>query len=438
MSQLGGGYNSQASSTFVQTTVDAWNGSAESEGDALYSVPSIYFNDVLTVSGEQKLPGFPVGIQSNALLYGALGLGKNSTFINRLVEAAFAPSRSFSMFPGMYSDAGVGSLMIGGYADRFYTGQLYTKNISDALFCPSCFNITGMTFDSAAGSVDLMPNRSLLLGYIDPYYPTLILPDDSLYAFGNATNGTFNSYYAAYEYASGDVPRGNITITLKDGLTTTIPHKAIFDPPAYDNGILQVNRNNSAVYALVQPWTAYSTSNLASAAILGVPYAAFVYLIRDYERKTLSIANANQEAQISGDATTICPLTASGGSKSHTGAIAGGVVGGVVGLLLILALAWFLWRRNKKRKAASPSTVAAPGTDGKAEVEAVAAEKTNGSALPVHADHKVPEAAGHQIQPTQELSGEADTETKEMAGDQVPPPQELPTEGKVIRSELPA
>lgn len=344
----------------------------------------------------------------------------------------------------MYSNAGFGSLMIGGYADRFYTGELQTKNISDADFCVSCFSFTSMTFDHSAGSIDLMPNVKSLLGFVDPYYPTLILPNNSLYAFGNATNGTWNDYYQIYEYAAGNVPRGNITVTLKNGLKTIIPHEAIFDPPAYDNGILQRNRNNSAVYALVQPWTAYTASDIAGGALLGIPYAAFVYMVRDYERKTLSIANANQEAQIAGDATTICPLNSSGSSKSHTGAIAGGVVGGVVGLLLLLALAWFFWRRNKKRRAAGSTggAAVAPGTDGKAEVEGVPTGHTDGSAKPelqtYAADQKVPEAAGHQIQPTQELSGEADTETKEMPGDQLPPPKELPATGKVVRSELPA
>ena len=438
LSVIGGGFESQDSSTFRQASSDSWNGSAEADADSLIGVPALYFNDVLTISASQLLPGFPVLIQTGANVYGGLGLGQNSTFINRLVEAAFAPSRSWSLFTGVYGSIRAGSLMIGGYADRFYTGELHTKNITDNTFCPACFQVSKMVYTGAAGrTTNLLSDESTPLAiYVEPYYPTIIVPDDTLHKFGNVTGGTWYEALQLYEYDANDAPQGNITVTLANGLVTTIPNEALFDPPGYDGGVLAENRNNSAVYGLMQPWTAYSRTQVDNAAVFGIPYAAFVYMIRDYERNTLQIANANQNAQISGDATTICPIKTSKGSggSSHTGAIAGGVVGGVVGLLLIAALAWFLLRRRKK-SAATKQNAAQEKTNNTAAEDSDTTAKPE---LPTYGAVPGKGAPFTGITHKQEMPADVENTFQEMPAQPNVPTSELPAEGKVVRSELPA
>lgn len=444
ISTIGGGYDTSASSTFRSSTSDAWNGSAENGADAFIGLSAIYFNDVLTVAS-QVLPGFPLLIQATgANLYAGLGLGKNSTFISRLLEAKLVPSRSWSLYPGMYSDSRAGSLIIGGYADRFYHGQLHTKNLSNTDYYPN-WHITAMEYQTDGQTVDLLPNGTSrsFIGVVDSYYPTLTVPDETLWKWGNATNGTWSPEDFLYTYDVNNVPTGNITVTLNNGLTTTIPNEALFDPPAYDNGLLSSVRNgtDNTIYSVFQPWDVWlsvgSTAKPTDSAILGVPYAAMVYIIMDWEKKQVSIANANQAAEIGGGATTICGSSKKGSGSSHTGAIAGGVVGGVVGLALIAALAWFVWRRKQRNAktgtAAAGAKVKDPSTFGDLGV-ADKAEMPQENAV----DYKSPsESKGAIVAPAQELSGQH--VTQEMPGTQQAPPTELPAKSeRIIRSELPA
>lgn len=436
ISVIGGGYDPSASSTFTSTTSDAWNGSAEGVTDALLGTPAIYFNDVLTVAS-QKVPGFPLLIEATGTsVYAGLGLGRNSTFMSRLLEANLVPSRSWALYPGMYSDTGAGSLIIGGYADRFYTGQLRHKNLSNTEYIPR-WQITGMEYQTGSRTVDLLPNGTSesFTAVIDPYFPNLTVPDEMLWKWGNATNGTWAPEVLSHTYTANNVPTGNITVTLANGLRTIIPYEALFSPPAYDNGISSSVRNvsDNTVYSILNPWSAFGADpSPTSAAIFGVPYAAMVYMIMDWEKKQASIANANQAAQIGGDAIAICGSSSSkgAGSSNNTGAIAGGVVGGVVGLALIAVLAWFFWKRKRrsataKRKDES-TTTRLSGTD-KAELPQYNA-----------VDHVSPTGKqGEAGAPVQEMA--AQHTTPEMPGTQHAPPMELPvTDGKLVRSELPA
>lgn len=364
--EIGGGFNAGASSTFRGTTADAWNGSQEVVADQFVNSGSVYFNDLITISSSETLPGFPLLLeqQQGSGFYAALGLGSNSTFINRLVDADYAPSRSWSMFTGIYTEKSAGSLIIGGYADKYYEGELYTQNVTSSVqiegadYNLATWQISSFEYVEAGKTVNLMSDSTSLTMAVDPYYPILTVPEKMLYAWGNATGGTWSEHDLLYTYEAGNVPTGNVTVTLANGLKTTIPNNALFDPPAYDNGVLAAYRNGTAstVYSTFTDWRFFGASD-TPAGLFGVPYAAMVYLIRDYERQTASIANANQAAQIGGDVTAICPLKGKSGNgsshQSNTGAIAGGVVGGVLGLALIAALIWFLLRRRKNRRSST-------------------------------------------------------------------------------------
>lgn len=421
---IGGGFNPSDSSSFRTATSDSWNGSVETDLDSLINVPSTYFNDILALSSSRTLPGFPLLLQpAGAAVFSMLGLGANSTFINRLVEAGLAPSRSWSFFAGVYSDIRAGALIIGGYAERFYQGTLHSKNVTDA--CAVCFEVARMEYRQGSTTTNLLPdgNGNFTVA-VDPYYPFLIVPDSMLDKFGNATNGVWSSLLGMHSYSPDSVPTGEIVVTLANGLATTIPNNALFNPPAYDNGLLSAYRNDSMVYGVFSGLSDWGVQSDDS-AVFGMPFAAMVYLIHDFERHTVSIANANQGAEVGGDATAICPPDSeSGGTSNHAGAIAGGVVGGVVGLALIIFLAWF-FRRRKKRKT----------------VQAEASADDSKSELPYDAITKQPpessaKASGKPDPLSQEMS--ADSARVELAGTEDMPPREMPADSKIIRSELPA
>lgn len=105
-----------------------------------------------------------------------------------------------------------------------YTGQLYQKNLSDADFTPD-WQITGVEYQTGGMSVDLLPDNTSgpLMGVVDPYYPTLTVPDEILWKCGNATNGTRSPADSSHTYSANNVPTGDITVTLANGLRTTIP-----------------------------------------------------------------------------------------------------------------------------------------------------------------------------------------------------------------------
>ncbi|KAK5941903.1 hypothetical protein PMZ80_005854 [Knufia obscura] len=439
VSIIGGGYDASASSTFASSTYDAWNGSAESTEDAFIALAgSIYFNDILSVAA-QKLSGFPLLIQANSNLnfYAGLGLGKNSSFISQLFDDRVVPSRSWSLYPGMYSDTGAGSLIVGGYADRFYTGELQRRNVADAENGPS-WQVASMEYQTDGSTVDLLPDGTAgqFTAYVDPYYPSMMVPDETFYRWGNATNGvSSNGTLQLHGYPLDNLPPGNVTITLTNGLKTTIPNEALFSPPAYDNGILSTmggDTENTAYSAFMPLSSMYgqAAASINSYASFGIPYAAMVYIIMDWEQKQLSIANANQAAQISGDAIAICGSSSKDGESSNTGAIAGGVVGGVVVLALIAVLAWFLRRRKQKK-----ATVGAGNTSPTDDKHGLM-----GSELPQYSavDRHSPNDKKNAIDsPAQEMP--APHVATEMPGTQHALPQEMPTNnGKTFRSELPA
>lgn len=442
ISTIGGGFNPSDSSTYESTTIDAWNGSLENVAyyDALLNVHGTYFNDDLTIGVNQKaqtIPGFPFLLANlKSSFYPQLGIGSNSTFINSVVDAGLAPSRSYSFFAGIYSSLRAGVLIIGGSAERFYQGTLYTKNNTNPIGGIS-FRVENMVYEEHGRTTSLMPdNANYFDAFVDPFYPTLVVANSTAERFGSVTNGTYDSELGLYTYPTATAPKGNITITLDNNLTTTIPYYALFDPPAYDNGILSIYRNGttSTTYGVVATWSVYGAAPpTGNGALFGMPYAAMVYIMQDYERNTVSIANANQDAEIGGSVTPICSLKDSTSSGSnHTGAIAGGVVGGVVGLALIALLAWFLWRR-KKTAANVGSAPLEKDTSDEAPSELKSELATSGTV--VHNRASVEKPADPVGQAT-EMSNE--TSRVEMSGSQQRPPAELPSDANVVRSELPA
>ncbi|KAI3395022.1 hypothetical protein diail_1845 [Diaporthe ilicicola] len=96
---------------------------------------SINGDDVIEL-GSTNLTSFPIGIPRLNWDHGyttihALGLGKNSTFLNSLLQAGQIASLSWSLFWGrMWVDDWLdGSLVLGGYDSKLSVGENYTQSL---------------------------------------------------------------------------------------------------------------------------------------------------------------------------------------------------------------------------------------------------------------------------------------------------------------------
>jgi hypothetical protein len=93
---------------------------------------SVFGSDVFG-AGSVQIPSFPIGIPRSQWDHGysslhALGLGKNSTLLNHLVDTGQIASRVWSIFWGRMwtADQVDGSVVLGGYNSKLVIGENYT------------------------------------------------------------------------------------------------------------------------------------------------------------------------------------------------------------------------------------------------------------------------------------------------------------------------
>lgn len=277
VSEAGGLFNPDVSSTFARTDQSVWNGSSENPLAGFNTDGGVYFNDVMEVNANRLL-GFPFTMQPYSGYGNAgLGIGCNSTFMNALSAASLTPSRSYSLYTGVYSDSNAGSLMIGGYADRFYEGQLMTQQ-SDSTALPE-LNVVGLVYQTGNLTLDLLAISNLtqkLSVQIEPIWPWLELPQQVFWAVGNATNATLE-HVKVSTLVYNTVPASNLTVTLDNGLKTIIPHNALFNPPGFTNSLYAGVRNGSdnPIYSLF----ASNIPGVYEQATWGIPYACKFALV---------------------------------------------------------------------------------------------------------------------------------------------------------------
>ncbi|KNG87775.1 hypothetical protein ANOM_004629 [Aspergillus nomiae NRRL 13137] len=72
---------------------------------------------------------------------------------------------------------------------------------------------------------------------------------------------------------------------------------------------------------------------------------------------TVSTTSSTSTTHTAEPTTSLTPEPSPQSSSTNTGAIAGGVVGGVAGAAILVALVWFLARRNKAENVVSPTGV---------------------------------------------------------------------------------
>jgi len=272
--------------------------------------------------------------------------------------------------------------MIGGYDEDRVAGTFTSFDINEELGVGPHVEITGMDWEASTGKItNLMPkNTPSMRATLEPARPWLDMPDESYLNFVVATGSTFYNETSGYDQYY-QLPGGNLTITLSNGLRTTIPPTDLFDYPKYYNDRGNLEFSNRSYIQTKALW-AGSIDDIKEnyySLQLGQPFMMQKLLVTDWDRGTFYLADANKtdlgqgarslKSLCTGGAlpratpTPLQPLPSStsnnsgvgsdNGTKStntNTGAIAGGVVGGVAGVLIIGFLAFFLVRRRKKQR----------------------------------------------------------------------------------------
>jgi hypothetical protein len=259
-----------------------------------------------------------------------------------------------------------GLLVVGGYDTARVDGEFTTFPTFED--CATCLVANNITWIWEGGSTSLFANDSEILQIgLDPYQKGIDVPQHIYQKFLDATQGQYDPDLGLAIYDVNNPPRGNISVTLSNGYTTTILGDELFSKPRlYNNetAIYEIS-NDTVTIGLVTNFT-----EPGYVASWGMPFLTMNYLLMDHDNQEFKMAKA-----VRGDygalISTICgpeqvptsaPTTADSSNSSggsNTGVIAGSVVGGVLGLALIICgVGYFFWRQNRNRKQQRQSEMA--------------------------------------------------------------------------------
>jgi hypothetical protein len=185
-----------------------------------------------------------------------LGLGLNSTFLNALYAKGMIASRSIGLYYGVPAAAGAdlernGSMIMGGYSTSRLQGNLSSHTYLIGAWklsrhCPWEIDISEISTGTKVATTEFT-------ACIEPSELSLVLPS-SIY---NQLSSSSNS--------------SDLTITLSNGLSATIPSSLI---------------------------SMRAVTDADQSPILGAPFLSQFYIYADYQEKTLSVGLANNTVGI--------------------------------------------------------------------------------------------------------------------------------------------
>ncbi len=292
---------------------------------------------------------------------GELGLGPNSTFLQAAVDSGSAPSLSWGLWVGRHAipNPQDGLLVVGGYDNARVANDFST--FPSRTDCSTCLQIQNLAWVTEAGTIPLMNDTTNNFQvFLNPFSEVVQIPTASWEAFGTATNGVYDEVLGRYTYPPAGVPAGNLTFTIKDGYTTSIPASELFGYRLEydDNGQLQIE-NDTYQVAWVNPYTNSDANEAKYLYTWGGPFLTMNYLVLDIEGQQFRLSEAIR--QDFGSEGGVFPVKLCEGTPPpvpiddgvNIGAIVGGVVGGVAGILIILLAAFFFYRRRKRSRCTS-------------------------------------------------------------------------------------
>jgi hypothetical protein len=254
----GGFFNESRSRTWTAATLDAFNSSRSEPTWAHFNPPGVtrVGYDTLRLPGgggggngrrnsEPTLHGFGLalnerGNRSNA---GMLGLGINSSFLDRAVRDELSPARGWSLYSGSQSQArpSGGELVVGGINEARVDGTMHWSNISDMAGdrpCPlrTVIKELYITLENDT-QVPLKSGGESIAACIEPYdnlfrfTPSMLLNwkqitgfDERLlgvYAPDNRLNLSFVEEGLLYN--ASKTMKWSLTVALDNGYTATLP-----------------------------------------------------------------------------------------------------------------------------------------------------------------------------------------------------------------------
>ncbi|UZP34274.1 hypothetical protein NXS19_002090 [Fusarium pseudograminearum] len=396
--ERGGLFNEQDSTSYTEADTLIAAGGAPTETifkGSVYGIKnlpsrSIGAIDTLKLEGAAELPSFPFGIptsnwDTSHTTLSALGLGRNSTYLNALRKAEKITSRVWSIFWGIFGDENPidGSLILGGYDEMKVMGDNYTAPLvydhfdgSQGCWTGMRVTVTDIKVNFAGGTnTSIFPSGTALHCCIDPAHHLLMeAPMDHIENFKSiadidGTHSTTDLHWMALQPSRNKQFTGDLTFYLESGLEIRVPNNQFVFPET------EIDKDGSRVSNLTRQ-NILINSVEDEAPILGRYFLTAAYLMVNQDAGTFTLwkANATEESKpvrvFDRETGDKCGDTASGviqPSASATGStpgsdnqetaknnrpsgrvIGGAVAGSVTGAALIALGVYYVLRRHKK------------------------------------------------------------------------------------------
>ncbi|KAK8096280.1 Peptidase aspartic [Apiospora kogelbergensis] len=365
--------------------------------------------DRIALNSDTALEDFPFGVANapgSKQAYEAmnqLGLGPNSTLLNRLVSSNKIASRSWGFWWGRgygMSQPMDGSLVLGGYDKARVRGAPMAFELAPQPDCPSgaILDLVDMKLKSQSGatsslipsgksqSICLWPDlpTAMAMSY-NPYYSNWSLSDPSV---PNANSRTTGIYFWNQQYSSdaGTTWKGQLELAFSNGFTVALSSDTLVATNTYldkSTGDILANTTSPKDF-LIDSLQEVQKDVLMR---LGYQFLASSYMMINHDTNKLYLWQADatsdkpsQPVAVSSagnEITDLCapkqstPSTTQPGSPRGTesksvpsvntnGAVIGGAVGGVAGVVILAAATILLYRRKRSASLSSVGASAVP------------------------------------------------------------------------------
>ncbi|KAK6077759.1 hypothetical protein SCUP234_06517 [Seiridium cupressi] len=354
---------------------------------------SIGGTDTFTPGDVNSLPSFPVGIPRIAWDHGytmlhAMGMGRNSTLLNALVQTGQISARVWSIFWGRMwvdtSDALDGSLVLGGYNQDQVFGANYTQPLdySDATGCWTGMKVhlSRILLNYRNGSdFDLLPTNTAIDVCIVPHRQMMLEAPLSVVETFESITGmrnlgqSFGLHWSAFLYDLDNIYDGDMTFELSQGLQVRVPNNQFLVP------FVDIDRNGSRTFNTSRRELLIN-GVYNQPATIGRYFLTAAYLMVDQDEGTFTMWQANPSSSRTlvpvmgsmaeeacqngtiGDPSANTTPSPSGpydvsDSPANVGLSSGGIAGIVVGCvaaLLLIGVIVFLLRRSRRKRRAQP------------------------------------------------------------------------------------